>query len=99
MLVAPQAVTEAVVPLNFTVLDPCVDPKFDPVIVTDALTAPEVGDRLVMLGVGKTVKLEPLLSTPLACTTTLPVVAPVGTGTPMLVAVQLVGVAVVPLNF
>jgi len=65
--------------------------------VTDTLTAPEVGDKLVIFG--KTVKLEPLLSTPLACTTTLPVVAPVGTGTPILVALQLVGVAVVPLNF
>jgi hypothetical protein len=34
------------------------------VIVTDAPTAPDVGDKLLMLG--KTVKLEPLLSTPLA---------------------------------
>ena len=40
----------AAVPLNFTVLVPCVEPKFVPVIVTDAPTAPEVGDRLVMLG-------------------------------------------------
>ena len=65
--------------------------------MTDTLTAPDVGDKLVIFG--KTVKLEPLLSTPLACTTTLPVVAPVGTGTAMLVSLQLVGVAVVPLNF
>jgi hypothetical protein len=40
----------AVVPLNFTVLVPCGDPKPLPVIVTDAPTAPDVGDRLVMLG-------------------------------------------------
>ena len=40
----------AVVALNFTVLEPCVEPKFFPVIVTDAPTAPEVGERLVMLG-------------------------------------------------
>ncbi len=40
----------------------------------------------------------PLLATPLTVTTTLPVVAPAGTGTTMLVADQLVGVAVVPLN-
>jgi len=43
-------IVDAVVPLNFTVLVPCVDPKLVPVIVTDAPTAPEVGERLVMLG-------------------------------------------------
>ena len=74
------------------------EPKFVPVIVTDVPTAPEVGDRLVMLGVGRTVKLTPLLSTPLACTTTLPVMAPVGTGATIDVALQLVGVAAVPLK-
>ena len=56
----------AVVVLNFTVLVPWVAPKLVPVIVTDAPTAPEVGDRLVMLGVGSTVNAFPLLSTPLA---------------------------------
>src|SRR5882762_3032885 len=56
----------AAVPLNFTVLVPCVEPKFEPAIVTKAPTAPVVGDRLVMLGVGTTVKVEVLLSTPLA---------------------------------
>jgi hypothetical protein len=86
----------AVVPLNFTVLVPCVAPKFNPVIVTDAPTAPEVGDRLLMLG--NTVKDTPLLFTPLANTTTLPVVAPIGTVTLIEVALQLVTVAVVPLN-
>jgi len=75
-----------------------VEPKLVPVIVTDAPTAPEVGDRLVMFGAGRTVKLIPLLSTPLTCTTTLPVVAPVGTGTTIDVALQLVGVAAVLLN-
>jgi hypothetical protein len=40
----------AVVPLNVTVLVPCVPPKFVPVIVTDAPTTADVGDRLVMLG-------------------------------------------------
>jgi hypothetical protein len=39
-------------------------PKFVPVIVTDAPTAPVVGDRLVMFGA--TVNDDPLLSTPLA---------------------------------
>ena len=56
----------AVVVLNFTVLVPCVEPKFVPVIVTDAPTAPDVGDKLVMLGAGTTVNETPLLSTPLA---------------------------------
>jgi hypothetical protein len=89
----------AVVPLNFTVLVPCVEPKFVPVIVTDAPTAPVVGDKLVMLGVGSTVKDDPLLFTPLALTTTLPVVAPVGTVATIEVALQLpIVVAVVPLN-
>jgi|SRR5712691_5287733 len=45
-----------------------------------------------------TVKFKPLLATPLSVTTTLPEVAPAGTGATMLVALQLVGVAAVPLN-
>src|ERR1700728_2811105 len=98
ILVALQLVTVAVVPLNFTVLDPWVEPKFVPAIVTDAPTAPVVIERLVILGAPTTVKLTPLLFTPLANTTTLPVVAPVGTVTAILVALQLVTVAVVPLN-
>jgi len=100
MLVALQFVGVAVVPLNFTVLVPCVAPKFAPAIVTDVPTSPDVGFRLVMLGAGAVIaKFTPLLATPPTVTTTLPVVAPVGTGTTMLVALQLVGVPVVPLNF
>src|SRR5262249_11536719 len=60
---------------------------------------PLVGDRLVRLGATVTVKLTPLLARPPTVTTTFPVVAPAGTGTTMLVLDQLVGVAVVPLNF
>jgi len=45
-----------------------------------------------------TVNGAPLLAAPFTVTTTLPVVAPLGTGTAMLVADQLVGVAAVPLN-
>jgi hypothetical protein len=86
----------AVVPLNFTVLDPCEEPKFNPVIVTIAPIAADDGERLLMLG--NTVKSTPLLLTPLAYTTTLPVVAPVGTVTLIDVAAQLVTVAVVPLK-
>jgi len=98
MLVALQLVTLAVVPLNLTVLLPWVDPKFAPVIVTAAPTAPVVGERLVMLGVPSTVKFTPLLAFPETVTTTFPVVAPEGTVATMLVEVQLVADAVVPLN-
>jgi hypothetical protein len=98
MLVALQPVGVAVVPLNCTVLVPWVAPKFAPAIVTGVPTAPDVGDRLVMLGGTSTVKLTPLLDRVPTVTTTLPVVAPTGTCTEMLAAPQLVGVAAVPLN-
>ncbi len=98
MLVALQLVGVADVPLNLTVLVPWGLPKFVPAIVTDVPTVPDAGDKLVMLGVGTTVKLFPLLSTPLACTTTFPVLAPEGTVAAMLLAPQLVIVAIVPLN-
>src|SRR5882762_803570 len=99
MFVAPQAVGVAAIPLNVTVLVPCVAPKLTPAIATDVPTGPETGLRLVMLGaVDVTEKEKPLLATPLTVTTTLPVVAPFGTGAAMLVALQLVGVAVRPLN-
>src|SRR5271157_781453 len=89
--VEPQLViVVAVVVLNFTVLVPWVVPKFVPVIVTDAPTAPVVGDRLVMLGAGTTVNDDPLLFTPLAFTTTFPVLAPVGTVATIDVVLQLV---------
>jgi hypothetical protein len=68
-------------------------------MVTDVPAGPSPGLRLVVLGVGiPTVKPTPLLATPPTVTTTLPVVAPVGTVATMLVALQLVGVADVPLN-
>jgi len=100
MDVALQLVGVAAVPLNVTVLVPCVDPKFVPVPVTDVPTGPDVGDKLVMLGpLVVTVNETPLLARLLTVTITLPVVAPLGTGTTIEVALQLVGVAVVPLNF
>jgi hypothetical protein len=37
--------------LNVTVLEPCVEPKFVPVIVTDVPTTPEVGETLVIADV------------------------------------------------
>ena len=67
-------------------------------MVTAVPVTPEVTDRLVICGAATTVKLDPLLFTPPTLTTTLPVVAPVGTVTAMLVVLQLVAVAVVPLN-
>jgi hypothetical protein len=49
MLVALQLVGVAAVPLNFTVLVPCVAPKFAPAMATDVPATPEVGFKLVML--------------------------------------------------
>jgi len=98
MLVAFQLVGVPAVPLNVTVLLLWLAPKFAPVIVTDVPTRPEVGLMLVIFGTVATVKSAPLLARPPTVTTTLPVLAPAGTGTRMLVVLQLVGVAVVPLN-
>jgi len=96
--VALQLVGVAVVPLNLTVLDPCVAPKFVPVIVTTVPIPPEVGKRLLMAAVATTVNFTPLLAFPFTVTTTLPVVAPEGTGTVIDADRHCVGVAVVPLN-
>ncbi len=99
MLVALQLAGAPAVPLKVTVLVPCVAPKFAPLIVTDVPIAPDVGFRLVMLGGGGvTVEFIPLLATPATVTTTFPVVAPAGTGTTMLVALQLAGAPAVPLK-
>src|SRR5205823_7328325 len=96
--VALQLAGVATVPLNVTALVPWVEPKLPPAMVTDAPTAPELGDKLLMLGTASTVNDTPALATPLTVTTTLPVVAPAGTGATIEVALQLVGVATVPLN-
>jgi hypothetical protein len=98
MLVALQLVTVALVPLNLTVPEPWVEPKFEPAIVTDAPIAADVGDKLVTLGAGTTVKVMPLLEVLPTVTTTLPVVAPDGTVATIVVFFQLVAVAVTPLN-
>ena len=65
-------------------------------MVTAVPKGPEVGERLLILGA--TPNEMPLLGWPPTVTTTLPVVAPLGTGTTICVAVQLVGVATVPLK-
>src|SRR5207244_4251764 len=88
----------ATVPLNVNALVPWVEPKLPPAMVTDAPTAPAAADKLLMLGTASTVNDAPALATPLAVTTTLPVVAPAGTGATIEVALQLAGVATVPLN-
>ena len=68
-------------------------------MVTAAPTGAEFGLRLEIVGGGAvTVKPTPLLACPPTLTTTLPEVAPTGTGATMLDALQLVGVATVPLN-
>ena len=99
MLVADQLVGVAVVPLNVTVLVPFVDPKFAPAIVTDVppvRSSASGSSRSAPRGHREaSARCSPA---PPTVTTTLPVVAPAGTGTTMLVADQLVGVAVVPLN-
>ncbi len=56
------------------------------------------GARLVIAGVESTVKLVPLLLNPEMDTAAEPVVAPLGTGTTMLVILQDAGVAETPLN-
>jgi len=61
MLVLLQLVGVAVVPLNVTVLVPCEEPKFVPVIVTDVPRSPELGERFVMAG-AVTVKVKSLLA-------------------------------------
>jgi hypothetical protein len=96
--VADQLDGVAAVPLNVTLLVLCVAPKFAPVMVTDVPTGPLVGAILVRVGGLVTVYVSPLLAAPLTVTSTLPVVAPLGTDTTILVADQLDGVAGVPLN-
>jgi hypothetical protein len=95
---AQLATLVAAVPLNVTVLEPWGEPKPVPVIVTEAPTAPDDTESTVMLGGAVRVNVDPLLATPLTVTTTGPLVAPLGTVTPINPAAQLVGVAETPLN-
>ncbi len=68
--VSLQLLGVAKTPLNETVLDPCVAPKFAPVIVTGVPTPPEVGERFVIDGGTSTVNKAPLLARLLTVTTT-----------------------------
>lgn len=68
-------------------------------MVTVAPTAPLVGAKPVIVGVGRTVKLEALVTvTPLEVTEMGPVAALAGTVTTMVVALEEVTVALIPLK-
>jgi hypothetical protein len=86
----------ALTPLNVTPPKPCVCPKVMPEIVTEEPIRPAVGPIAVIFGT--TGNGRPFVENPLTVTTIGPVVAPVGTGTVMLVLLQEVGDAVTPLN-
>ena len=80
MLVSLQLDGAAKVPLNETVLVPCVVPKPNPEIVTELPTSPDEGLMEVIVGTDKTVNGKLLLGLPVAVVTTSgPVVAPWGT--------------------
>ncbi len=99
ILVAVDAVTVATIPLkNSTSLLAMVVLKFVPVITMEAPTAPLPGLKLVIVGVGtiKFAELVPVI--PLTITDIGPEVAPKGTEVVMLVVVDAVTTAVVPLK-
>jgi hypothetical protein len=98
MAVLVQSVGLAVFPLKVTLLlDPV--PKFEPLIVTDVATGAPVGEIEVIFGTGRlSVKVDGLLAWPFTVTTTPPVLAPLGTLVEMLVELQFVTTAGVPLN-
>lgn len=96
--VVVQIVGDAGVPLNVSVFVPCVVPKFVPVMVMVVPDIPEVGDKLLIAGEGKTVNGVPVLARPLTVTITFPLVAPAGTATVMVLPLQLRGAVTVPLN-
>src|SRR5260370_8873642 len=62
--VSAQLVMLAGVPLNVTVLVPCVAPKFVPVIVTAVPVGPDVGLTPLMLGVGAGTFHVPIVASP-----------------------------------
>ena len=88
--VSLQLETAARMPLKVTVLVVCVAPKPEPVMVTVVPGEPEEGEMPEIVSVPMTKRRE-LLTRPLTMTLTRPVMAPVGTGTVMEVALQLVG--------
>jgi len=84
------------VPLNDTI---GVVLKFVPEIFTSVPTAPLAGLKVLMVGVGSTVKFEPLVAvTPFTVTVIGPVPAPAGTFVVILVVVNVFTEAGIPLN-
>src|SRR5215831_15271471 len=84
---------------SHTAAEPRVLPKPEPTIVIVAFAPPDAGDTLVRAGGTVTVKGVLLLAAPLTIIATFPVVAPWGTATVMLLALQThVVPALVPLK-
>jgi len=89
-------VKPALTPLNRTALAPV---KLVPLMVTIVPTPPLVGEKLVIVGGGMTVKLPALLAVPPGVVTLSgPLVAPAGTVAVIVVAEPTVKLALVPLN-
>jgi hypothetical protein len=85
--------------LKYTALIPCAEPKLLPVKATDVPTLPEDTESELILGATPpTPTVKVLLATPATVTTTFPLVIPCGTGTTMLLELQLVGVEGTPSN-
>ena len=82
------------------VLDPLRTPACNASTKAPFMAVPSLVRVIVpaIVPVGVTEKLTPLLACPPVVTTTDPVVEPAGTAATMLAALQLVGVAVVPLK-
>jgi hypothetical protein len=100
MSVLDQLVVRATTPLKSSPLDlvPTVGPKFVPVTLTEVPMGPALGLTPVMFGGDVTVKGRGLLCVLPTVTTTFPVVAPAGTVVSMLMSLQEVAVAVIPLK-
>src|SRR5436309_15022097 len=94
MLVSDQLETVAACPLKLTA--PVVEVKLTPEMVTAAPGSPLAG--VIELTIGDAVKNTPLLCNPPLFTTTLPLVASLGTNTTTLVSDQLQSWADWPLN-
>jgi hypothetical protein len=100
MLVILQFVIKALAPLNSTApaSADCVEPKFDPVIVTEVPLVPEFKDVPEMFAAAATVKFTPALDAELLVTTIGPEVAPIGTAAVIALAFQEVVEAARPFN-
>ncbi len=98
-VVEVDAVTTAGVPLKVILLSAGAVLKFVPDMVTVVPSTPDAGVNPVSVGSGATVKLVPVVTViPLVVTLIGPVVAPAGTLVTILVEVDDVTVATVPLN-